>query len=50
VAEAESAYFDALVQVNTADVTDRDRLILTGNGSRLTFTASPQPSTSSAPG
>jgi heat shock protein HslJ len=50
VAAAESAYLDALLQVNTADVTDRDRLILTGDGARLSFTASPQPSTSSAPG
>jgi heat shock protein HslJ len=36
--EADTSYLDALTQVRTADVTDRDRLVLTGNGTRLSFT------------
>jgi heat shock protein HslJ len=36
---AERAYLAALEQVRTADVTDPDRLVLTADGVRLSFTA-----------
>jgi len=36
---AESAYLDALEGSHTVDVTDRDRLVLTRDGSRLEYTA-----------
>lgn len=39
VAAAEDEYLEALAQVRTADVTDRDRLVLTSDGVRLSFTA-----------
>jgi heat shock protein HslJ len=39
VMQAEQSYLDDLAKVRTADVTDRDRLVLTGDGVRLSFTA-----------
>lgn len=39
VSAAESAYFEALTKVRSADVTDRDRLVLEGDGVTLSFSA-----------
>lgn len=39
VMDAEREYLDALAKVRTADVTDPDRLILSADGVRLSFTA-----------
>jgi heat shock protein HslJ len=36
---AEREYLDALERISTADVTDRDRLVLTADGVRLSYTA-----------
>jgi heat shock protein HslJ len=36
---AEAAYLDALARVRTADVADPDRLVLTADGVRLSYTA-----------
>ncbi|MCB0979000.1 MAG: META domain-containing protein [Acidimicrobiales bacterium] len=44
VMDAEAAYFDALVAVRDVDLTDRDRLILTGPGDvRLAFDTTDEP-------
>ncbi|MGY1821277.1 META domain-containing protein [Geodermatophilus sp. SYSU D00079] len=40
---AEREYLDALAQVRTADTRDPDRLVLTSDGVRLSFTAIEQP-------
>ena len=39
IMQAEQTYLDDLAKVRTADVTDRDRLVLTGDGVRLSYTA-----------
>ena len=39
VMDAEARYFAALTEVDQADVTDRSRLVLEGNGVRLSFAA-----------
>lgn len=39
VTQAEQTYLEDLAKVRTADVTDRDRLILTGDGVQLSYTA-----------
>ncbi len=39
---AEATYLEILTKVRAADVTDRKRLVLTGDdGARLSFTAAP---------